>query len=207
MSGGEYLSQKEKDVILTKIINKANKYSFISDKVVNIYKEEMEVIESIEDIEIRKLLFSYLVYYKWGSQVEHLQFYSKRNNAPMVIENNNDVWKIAGVSKLKVSERYMLCNKLFNLGLYKIDNFKAHNYIYIPFAKNEGEVVFSIKNYDNITGELLLYENPNEYKRCCVCGVVFKKTRSPKKYCSSCARIENIRKTKENKKNLKTQKS
>jgi len=205
MSGGEYLSEREKSIIYSKIIAKSNEYDFVTNIKVPIYKSELEVIEALDSDSLKHLLFVYLVYYKWGCAVKHLRFYSKKNNIIMVVENNNDLWKLAGLSKLKVSERYGLCNQLFNKGLYKLDNFKAHNYIYLPFAKNDGELAFEISNYDNIIGEFLLYEHPNEYKRCVVCGVVIKKTRSPKKYCASCAYKENLRKTKENKRGLKTQ--
>lgn len=205
MSGGEYLSDKEKDVIYSKILAKSNEYDFVTGIKVIIYKSELEIIEALPEEELRCLLFVYLVYYKWASNVRHLKFYSKKNDVMMVIENNNDLWKLAGLSKLRVSERYRLCNQLFNKGLYRIDNFKSHNYIYIPFAKDTGEVAFEISNYENIVGELLLYERPTDYKRCAVCGVVIKKTRSPKKYCTKCAYKENLRKTKENKRGLKTQ--
>lgn len=205
MSGGEYLSERDKNVIFSKIIAKANEYDFITGITVKIYKSEMDIIESIENEYARNLLFVYLVYYKWALNVKYLQFYSKKNNISMVIENNNDIWKIAGLSKLRVADRYRLCNFLYNKNLYMIDNFKSHNFIYIPFCVNDGELAIEITNYNNILGELLLYEKPSEYKRCVVCNTVIKKTRSPKKYCTNCAYKENIRKTKENKKCLKTQ--
>lgn len=207
MSGGEYLSSKDKDVIFSKIIAKANEYEFVTNKVVKIYQSELDIIEQVEDDYARHLLFIYLVYYKWASTVSHLQFYSKKNDVMMVIENNNDVWKLAGLSKLRVADRYRLCNLLFNKGLYKIDNFKAYNYIYIPFVEDDGDVAIEISNFDNILGELLIYEKPTEYKRCVVCNTVIKKTRSPKKYCINCAYKENLRKTKERKSGLKTQSS
>lgn len=207
MAGGEYLTEKDKDVIYSKIIAKANEYDFVTDIEVKIYKEEMDIIEEVEDVYARNLLFVYLVYYKWASKVRHLQFYSKKNNIMMVIENNNALWKIAGVAKLRVADRYRLCNLLFSKNLYKIDNFKSHNYIYIPFAQNQGEEVIVISDYSNILGELNIYENPENYKRCVICGTVIKKTRSPKKYCSKCAYQENLRKTKQNKKGLKSQSS
>lgn len=207
MSGGHYLSKKDKNVIFDKIISKANEYEFITDVIVKIYKSELDIIESVEDEYARKLLFVYLVYYKWALNVKHLQFYSKRNEVTMVLENNSDIWKISGLSKLRVSDRYRLCNVLFNKGLYRLDNFKSHNYFYLPFVATDGDVVIEISNYDNVLGELLLYENPHEYKRCVICGTVIKKTRSPKKYCKDCAYKENIRKTKENKKSLKTKSS
>lgn len=204
IAGGEYLSNKDKESICSKILNKANEYDFVTNINVNIYEEEMDVIMSLEDKDLRHLLFIYLIYYKWASNVKHLKFFSKKNNIVMVVENNSDLWKLAGISKLRVSERYRLCNMLYNLGLYKIDNFKSHNYIYIPFIKNDGKVVINISNYNNLIGEILLFENPDDYKRCIVCGTVIKKTRSPKKYCQECAYKENLRKTKENKKSLKT---
>lgn len=205
IAGGEYLSAKEKDVIFSKIIAKANEYDFVTNVKVVIFQEELDIIQTITDRDVRSLLFVYLVYYKWAKNVKHLQFYSKKNNVTMVVENNNDIWKLAGLSKLRVSDRYRLCNILFNKGLYKIDNFKSHNYIYIPFAKNEGTPVIEISNFNNILDELFLYEQPTEYKRCNICGVVIKKTRSPKKYCKECAYKENLRKTKENKRGLKSQ--
>lgn len=204
MSGGEYLTPKDKDTIFSKIINKANEFDFVTGIEIDIYKSEMDIILSLEDEYARNLLFVYLVYYKWATRVKHLRFYSKHNDVMMVLENNSDIWKLAGLSKLRVADRYRLCNILFSKGLYKIDNFKSHNYIYLPFAKDEGEVALHISNYNNILGELLMYISPNEYKRCAVCDVVIKKTRSPKKYCTKCAYKENIRRTKENMKNLKT---
>lgn len=205
MSGGEYLSQKDKDVIFSKIIQKANEYEFVTNRIVKIYKSELDIIEQVEDENAKHLLFIYLVYYKWASTVSYLQFYSKKNNIMMAVENNNDSWKLAGLSKLRVAERYRLCNLLFNKGLYKIDNFKSYNYIYLPFAVDDGEVVMEITNFDNLLGELFIFENPTEYKRCAICGSVIKKTRSPKKYCSNCAYSENLRKTRERKRSLKTQ--
>ena len=205
MSGGEYLSDRDKDMIFSKIISKANEYEFVTGIKVEIYKEELEIIETKEEELARNLLFIYLVYYKWACKVKHLQFYSKKNEIMMVVENNNDLWKLAGLSKLRVADRYRLCNLLFNKGLYKIDNFKSHNYIYVPFAKDKGEVAIEISNYENILGELMIYEKPTEYKRCAICGTVIKKTRSPKKYCTMCAYQENLRKTREKKMGLKTQ--
>ena len=87
MSGGEYLSSKDKDVIFSKIIAKANEYEFVTNKVVKIYQSELDIIEQVEDDYARHLLFVYLVYYKWASTVSHLQFYSKKNDIMMVTAN------------------------------------------------------------------------------------------------------------------------
>lgn len=204
INGGEYLSDGEKCMIFDKIIQKAKNYEFITNRTVKIYKSEIDIIKSLDNEYARNLLFIYLVYYKWASTVSYLQFYSKVSNKVMVVENNNDLWKLAGLSKLRVADRYRLCNLLYINNLYKIDNFKSHNYFYLPFVSDDGDVAIEIQQFDNILGELLIYLFPGKYKRCAVCNVVINKTRSPKKYCSSCAYKENLRKTKENKKSLKT---
>lgn len=203
MAGGEYLSEENKISIFTKIVNKALDYEFIYDKEVLIYQDELDTILTIENDDAQNLLFIYLVYYKWARQNNNLKFYSKKNQVDMVVENNIDIWKLANVAKLRVSERYRLNNMLYNLGLYKIDNFKSHNYIYLPFIhrfQNEGTLfndnnyVMKIDNYDNILGEFLLYKYPEKYKRCECCNIVIQKTRSPKKYCDKCSRNKDLEK-------------
>lgn len=196
MAGGEYLSEENRISIFTKIVNKALDYEFIYDKEVLIYKDELDTILTVENEDAQNLLFIYLVYYKWARQNNNLRFYSKKNQIDMVVENSVDIWKLANVAKLRVSERYRLNNMLYSLGLYKIDNFKAHNYIYLPFAKQseDDNYIIKINNYNNILGEFLLYKNPERYKRCECCNTVIQKTRSPKKYCDKCSKLKELEK-------------
>ena len=187
-TGCEYLDKVEVDYIYDKILQKALSRPLVTGIEVDIYDEEMEIIENIEDINVKKLLFILLVYYKWACQQSYLKFFSRYNNVDMVITNDIDVWKNAGIMNLRTSERYKLCNKLIEKGLYVEDNFKANNYFYLPFCQKSGKIAIKITNYDNILGELFYFEDKNHYKRCSNCGVVITKTRSPKKYCSSCAK-------------------
>lgn len=198
--GCEYLDKKEINIIYDKILERALAYPLVTNIHTMIFKNEIEVINSIEDENARNLLFILLVYYKWATTQQQLFFFSKHNNAKMVITNDIDIWKYAGLMKLRVADRYRLCNQLILKGLYVEDNFKSNNYFYLPFASDangSGEVAICIDNYDNILGELYFYNDPEHYKRCSECGVVIKKTRSPKKYCDSCARVVKNQKNKE----------
>lgn len=185
--GCEYLDKKEIDMIYSKIIDKALSCDLITGIKVDIFKSEMEVINSVKNEHARNLLFILLVYYKWAINQSYLYFYSKHNEAKMVMTNDIDCWKLAGLMKLRVADRYKLCNELISNKLYVEDNFKSHNYFYLPFSKDSGDIAISIDNYDNIIGELYYYNEPEKYKRCATCGTVIQKTRSPKKYCSKCA--------------------
>lgn len=189
--GCEYLDKKDTDLIYEKIINRALSHPLVTGLHIMILKNEIEVINSIEDENARNLLFILLVYYKWATTQQYLYFFSKHNNVKMVITNDSDIWKYAGLMKLRVADRYRLCNQLILKGLYVEDNFKSNNYFYLPFASDAngaGEVAICICNFNNLLGELYYYNNPDGYKRCSECGVVIKKTRSPKKYCEDCAK-------------------
>lgn len=195
--GCEYLDKKEINLIYDKILERALSYPLITGIKVNIYKSEIDTINTLDDDNAKKMLFALLVYYKWAINQPYLYFFSKYNNTKMVITNDLDIWKCSGLMKLRVAERYKVCNKLIIDGLYVEDNFKSNNYFYLPFSVDDGEIAITIENYDNIIGELNYYNNPDKYKRCSECGVVINKTRSPKKYCDNCARIVKNKQNKE----------
>ena len=195
--GKEYLTKDNLDMIYSRILEKANNYAYVFDITVDIYKEEMDIIINIQDEKAKNLLFVSLVYYKWASQVFHLRYNSYKRNCIMVIENDNELFKLAGISKLKVQDRYKVFNYIYKNKLYITDTIKSTNYFFIPFAKNEGEVVLSINNYDNILGWLNYYLNPKEYRICIVCGKVFKPNNNKQKYCKKCASFIKKNQTKE----------
>lgn len=203
MQGGEYLTEEQKKSIFSKILSKANNYEFITGKEVNIYKEEIEMLRQVENESARDLLFIVLVYYKWATEIEYLRFFSKKNGVLMVVENNKELWKFAGVSKLSLSKRYELCNLLYLSGLYKIDNFKEHNYIYLPFVKEKGEIALTIKDFEGALDEFHLYEGIKGYMKCHKCGKAIKTTSNSRKYCYDCAKKVNIAKTMERRRCLK----
>ena len=187
--GCEYLDKKDIDLIYERIFQRALSCPLVTNVEIKIYKEEIDAINSLDDNFAQDLLFVLLVYYKWAINQNYLYFFSKHNNVKMVMTNDVDIWKYANIMKLRVSERHQLSNKLILNNLYIEDNFKSYNYFYLPFIKNDGDVAFTINNYDNILGELHIYNNPDDYKRCSNCKVVIKKTRSPKKYCNNCAKL------------------
>lgn len=190
--GCEYLSKEEISLVYNKIIERALSMPLTTNISVKIFKEELDVINNLEDENERNLLFILLVYYKWAlkNPCSSLYFFSKYNNVNMVVTNDIDIWKYANLMKLRVKDRYKICSELIKKNLYIEDNFKSNNYFYLPFIVDDdsSNPEIEINNYDNLLGELDIYNHPNEYKRCSKCNVVFKKTRSPKKYCNNCAK-------------------
>lgn len=191
----KYLREEQKKIICNKIINKSNKYEYIHDIKVIIYEDEIDIINSIEDENCKNLLFVYLVYYKWASNIYSKSFFSKKDNIMMALVNDNDLWKIAKLSNLRVGERISLCGYLTSNNLYKEDIIKTSNYYYLPFVKDGGKVAIEISEYDDIVGELKYYNREPGYRRCDNCNRVIKKNNNKQKYCNDCAHDVNIKKT------------
>nr|DAK84770.1 MAG TPA: hypothetical protein [Caudoviricetes sp.] len=199
MSRDVFLSEEDKKKIYRRIINKSPQYEYNKDIVVNIYKTELDIINSIEDKSRRDLLFCCLVYYKWGKCIFSRSFYSKINNVVMVLEDDDNLYKIAKLMNLRKKDRQFLFNALLKEKLYVQDIIKGKNYFYIPFSKDKGkDLCITISRYNNILGELYFYNKEEGYKRCVRCGDVIKKNNNKQKYCNNCARLANIENTSKN---------
>lgn len=147
------------------------KYDLVFDKVVNITQKEIDTINSIDDLELRKILFVLLVIWKF------------RDKQKFMISNNN-LKKLAKV-KCKNSAFWDYLHKLHNLGYLKAFVYKCKPY-YKLYIEEGGNVVLSIKNYDDIISYYLSIIYPKEYTHCAICGIPIKKTSNRRKYCSSC---------------------
>ena len=147
------------------------KYNLVFDKVVNITQKEIDTINSIDDLELRKILFVLLVIWKF------------RDKQKFMISNNN-LKKLANV-KCKNSVFWDYLHKLHDLGYLKAFVYKCKPY-YKLYIEEGGDVVLSIKNYNDIISYYLSIVYPEEYTHCAICGMPIKQTSNRRKYCSSC---------------------
>ena len=157
------------------------------DKV-NIYKEELETIKSLNNIRLEKLAFILLVYCKINKQVNPL--INNKINIPLynilmesLIKRDND-------SKL-------LLNELYKKEFIHQGNSCDGTAIQILYVRNEGELPFIIddlRDYQPITW-YLEYRLGLKYKKCKRCGKRFEvkingKSNNVKQVnCFSCAKI------------------
>src|SRR5690606_5303385 len=147
------------------------KYPLVFDKIVNITQKEIDTINSIDDLELRKILFVLLVIWKF------------RDKQKFMISNNN-LKKLAKV-KCKNSVFWDYLHKLHNLGYLKAFVYKCKPY-YKLYIEEGGNVVLNIKNYDDIISYYLSMIYPEEYTYCAICDMPIKRTSNRRKYCSSC---------------------
>ena len=159
------------------------------DKV-NIYKEELETIKSLNNIRLEKLAFILLVYCKINKQVNPL--INNKINIPLynilmesLIKRDND-------SKL-------LLNELYKKEFIHQGNSCDGTAIQILYVRNEGEIEFIIddlRDYQPITW-YLEYRQGVKYKKCEKCGKRFEVKSNNKVKCNECQKDETKNKTKE----------
>ena len=153
------------------------------DKV-NIYKEELEIIKSLNDIRLEKLAFILLVYCKINKQVNPL--INNKINIPL--------YNILMESLIKRDNNgKLLLNELYKKEFIHQGNSCDGTAIQILYVRNEGEIEFTIddlRDYQPITW-YLEYRQGIKYKKCEKCGKRFEVKSNNKGRCNECQKEEN----------------
>ena len=153
---------------------------------VDIYEEELKLIESASQVRYKKLLFILLVWAK----------IYKKFNREIVLENIRDLLNLA---KCKTGDRPYRNSMLREITLqgFLVSEYKSRTcYIKINYLKEEGEVAFTV---DDIENAIYYYLNWSGEKwiKCSECGEYFKKTNNKAnslKYCNKCSKKKDLEK-------------
>ena len=169
--------------VITEAINtvsKYNNYNLIDIEKIEIYKEELEIIESLNDITLEKLAFTLLVYAKINKIINPTS--DGRINISL-----NSIFEEAKVKKDKkllhklVELKYILTNATCDSTTMKI------NYI-----KSEGDTDIVVNNLQdcNVITYYLEYKFKDKYRTCEICGKRYKlkSPNSPQIYCNMCSK-------------------
>ena len=164
--------------IINKDINKAYKYRIKDVNIINITKNEMEKILSLDDIKKQKIAFVILALAKYQneeSQRDSDTFYAK----------TSEIFKLARVV-LPAKERNSYFSFAYKEGILNQNFSIGYNALTAAFVDHEnGEVVLTLDEYDylELAYAFLNYKNGG-YKRCKACGRWFKVKSSNMQYCS-----------------------
>lgn len=172
---------------ITKQINKyyKNKEKYNNDSKlfkidkIEIYKEELEMIDSIDDKKLKKLAFVLLVYCKINKKINNLD----SNWINISLSNIFKESKITG----RYEDKVLLLHNLEKLGFINNNYDGKKVSIEINYIKNNGVVEFEITNFDGVIYKYLNYIGEH-WKQCCECRrwVKLKTPNSNQKYCSKC---------------------
>lgn len=204
IKGDEFLSSDDLDIIYGRLIDKAISYPFMNTFSIDIYEEEYEFIDKIEDSKVKIVAFCLLVYYKWCLSNKSLCFLRGDKNF-WCIDPELDIFKMAHLSSLKPKYRNAILRNLSEIGYYETDvinkDLRTNIYMLINAPKiKTDKIVGTITDSDDIYGEFLLLFSPNLYKRCQSCRKIIKIKSNSQKRCPQCAKKSKIASTVENRK-------
>jgi len=178
------------------------------NKVLTLYKSEMETIAQLKDEKLQRLLFASLVAFKWHSQ--HGVF-GKTGYYKMIAECMSDIYQLAHFESVSGTTKNKLQHKLSELGLvqYRMKTNSAYRYqpiedgnrkrwiaftqFSVPFCvevkgtQDEEEIFMQMRNYDDVLLYWRLYNNDPKVTTCAICGSPIETTTNSKLYCSTCA--------------------
>lgn len=145
---------------------------------IDINRSDMDIIESLEDVDLKKLVLAIIVLTKikilttGGRYVNNKYSYITRTSK---IKSNSDI--------------RLLLSKLVGMGIITIC---INGSILYNKEIDNSEVLFSVKDFDNIGYYLMNYLS-HKYIECEDCGSMMRKRANSHKYCTKCARLRNLK--------------
>ena len=173
-----YNPVKWKATIL-KHVKGAKKYNMVQVNSVGITQQELDIISSVSERRLRKLLFTLICLAK---------FFNKRGNNTndWVSTEYKDIFRMAHIFVTQSVQTKML-SELYNLGMISFGNKITNLNIHLNVIDHENEPVWIIDDFRDLGNEYVFRTETSEFIRCESCGLVIKKNRNVHKYCPQCA--------------------
>lgn len=173
------------DMVMNKLLQVYDKSDYIKGFKVGISKSEIDIILDQPTIELRNLLFALTVYFKWARHTK--ERLCMRGADTWVKEADLDCCKIAGIDKLRKTERIKLFSILLKKGVYQSDYIRRYCDIFtLPFIDDKTPVIV-IDNFNDIMAYLENYINPNSCTHCASCGALIYKNTNKRRFCKWCS--------------------
>lgn len=171
------------------------------NKVITLYKSEMEILKQLDNDRLQRLAFASLILHKYCGQ-----FFvgGSERYYPTVKSCDADIYRLAGLDKLSGKQKNELWQQLSELGLVKHfiktnnafkfnPKWNAFNTFMVCFNadlkddKDNEEVYARVTNYDDVMLFLRYYIGDSQLMLCDDCGCPIVRTSNAKCLCSNCA--------------------
>lgn len=182
----EYFNLDEWYKIINRTVSLAEQSKLITGKTVKITKNELNVIQQLEDLREQKLAFTMLVLYKFHDY--------KKFKVTL-----KDLFELSDLNSVNTNYKTKLLHSLNKKGLIDIDT-KGRRWV--NFSNNKGSVEIVINNFYNFIFYYLQYIGEEKFKKCNNCGCLIKIKNNYMKYCINCSyekRLKRQRKYMKNK--------
>lgn len=171
----EYQNLFNRDILDYKVnraIRIGMKYDLLTNVTVEITDKEIDLINTLETIELRKIMFILLVIWKFKGMPKRFRV------------SNKDLMDLSGV-KVNSDTFWNYIYQITQTKMLSMVEYKNKSYYRIHIDV-DGNLLFKISNYDNLINYYLRLIEPNKYKECEECGAVIKITSNRVKYCKRC---------------------
>lgn len=164
---------------IEKIAKSAGKYPLHEIEGISITKEEMSIIQNINNKVLERLAFTALCVAKFGN------IKNDNNNSWVNIEEKElfDIANISGSAK----DRSKKLGQLSVLGLVEFPKRNDNMHFRITFAKDDQEELF-VSDFRNLGYQYQKYRGESGFIKCAQCGKIITKGRNGgRRYCDDCA--------------------
>jgi len=162
-----------------KYVSKYKTFELLDINNVEIYKEELEVIESINNLRLEKLAFVLLVYSKIYNQMN-------KNDSNWVNSSLRDIFSDTKMA-VGTKEQGLMINKLGDMGLVEVSKKVDCTNIKVLFTKSNGDITIEITDFRDFVLEYLKYKGENIIY-CEKCNIPLSPSNNKNIYCKECAK-------------------
>ena len=171
-------TQKFKEKCLKDIMHGFDHFELMSNEPIYFYKEELDVIQQLENKTTRKVLFALL-------------YIRKASGKDVFEDEQSDINRIC-IKRIRSEALYKSLYELKVLGFTKYTSYKGRNKTQIIYpalnVKYDSEPVITITNKNNIINYYYRYIGEGKYVNCKGCGKLVPVTSFHVDYCDKCAK-------------------
>lgn len=170
-------------------VKAADKLTLIELDSIPITQRELDICDSLNGKQIRRLMFTLICLAKYANAV------SDQNNG-WVNRPDKEIFRLANVVT-PIKRQSLMLNDLRELGLIRFSKKVDNVNINVLCIDDTGSAVLHISDFRNLGYQYLRYCG-EPYFECVSCGLVVKRNNNVQKYCPECAVEINRQKSKEN---------
>lgn len=165
------------------------KYDLLTDICVGITQKEIEQIQTLESVELQRMMFILLVVWRFKGSPKRFRV------------SNTDLMNLSGV-KVNSNTFWDYIHQITKTNMLVMSEYKNKSYYQINIDES-AYIVLHIDKFDNIIDYYMNIIEPEKYICCKKCGVPFSPTNNRQKYCKNCWKEKQLEWQRESMKKLR----
>lgn len=163
---------------IDRIIKSSDKFPLISIESVPITAKEIEICDSLDGVQSRRLMFTLICLAKYSNLVNE-------KNGGWVNRQDKEIFKLANVVT-SIKRQSLMLNDFRSAGLIRFSKKVDNVNINVLCIDDGGLSVLDIRDFRNLGYQYMRFHG-DPYIECEECGLVIKKRSNAQKYCHDCA--------------------